>query len=39
MSGHNLDKDNNCRELLKQKNFVFDMTIGCNEVWINKDNL
>ena len=39
MSGHNLNKDNSCRELLTQKNFVFDMTIGCNEVWINKNNL
>lgn len=35
----NEDGKNKCetaRQILKEKGFEFDMTLGCNEVWINK---
>jgi len=30
------NKNQQCRELMTKHGFIFDMTIGCNEVWINK---
>jgi FkbM family methyltransferase len=39
MAKHELDKDESCRDFLKSKGFIFDMFIGCNEVWINKKNI
>lgn len=39
MSKYNLEHDENCRNILKEKKFKFDMTIGCNELWINKNNI
>lgn len=37
MAKHDLKKDDECRNLLKSKNFTFDGEIGCNEIWINKN--
>jgi hypothetical protein len=37
MAKHDLVKDDECREFLIKKGFGFDMEIGCNEVWINKN--
>lgn len=34
---HNLVKDEECRNFLRKKGFEFDMEIGCNEVWINRN--
>jgi len=38
MAKHDLEKDENCRKFLISKNFEFEGEIGCNEVWINKNN-
>lgn len=35
MDGHNSDKDEKCRELLKEKKFIFMERIGINELWKN----
>lgn len=36
---HSFDENKNelCREILRKNNFEFDMVIGCNEVWVNKN--
>ena len=34
---HDLIKDDQCREFLNKKGFEFDMEIGCNEIWVNKN--
>jgi hypothetical protein len=38
---HNIDieKDNNCRSILKNNNFTYYNTICCNEIWINNNYL
>lgn len=36
MDNHNSIKDENCRNLLKDKGFIYDMRIGLDEVWIKK---
>ncbi len=36
MAKHDLNKDEECRVILKSKGFEFDSILGCNEVWINK---
>jgi FkbM family methyltransferase len=33
-----LIKDENCRKILADNGFEFEMSIGCNELWINKKN-
>jgi FkbM family methyltransferase len=33
---HN-DRNKECRDIMLKNNFTFEMTIGCNEVWINKN--
>ncbi len=38
MAKHDLEKDESCRKFLISKNFEFEGEIGCNEVWINKNN-
>lgn len=35
---HDIEKDEACREILRQNGFNLDSEIGCNEVWINKNN-
>lgn len=35
---HDLDKDEACREILRQNGFNFSSDLGCNEIWINKNN-
>lgn len=35
MAKYDIKKDNECRKFLKEKNFVFECEIGCNEIWIN----
>ncbi len=37
MSKFDLLKDDHCRQILKKNNFTFDTTIGCNELWVNKN--
>ena len=37
MAKHDLVKDDECRDFLSKKGFEFDMELGCNEVWINKN--
>jgi len=37
LSKYDLDKDEECRKFLSNKGFEFDMIIGNNEVWINKN--
>lgn len=37
ISKYDLVKDDECRNFLIGKGFEFDMHIGCNEVWINKN--
>jgi len=39
MAKFNLEKDEKCRDFLRSKGFVYDMDLGCNEVWINKNNM
>jgi len=36
LDGHNGDKDNQCREILKNNGFTFDVKICINEFWVNK---
>ena len=31
------EKDNQCRDLLKEKGFTFDRILGSNDIWINKN--
>lgn len=38
MAKHDLEKDETCREILRQNGFELDGEIGCDEVWINKNN-
>jgi FkbM family methyltransferase len=38
MSDYNLEKNQECRDIMISNGFEFDMVIGCNEVWINHKN-
>jgi FkbM family methyltransferase len=38
MAKYESNKDEDCRKFLISKGFEFDSIIGCNEVWINKNN-
>lgn len=33
-----IDKDNECREILKENGFSFIKRIGGNDIWVNKEN-
>lgn len=37
LDGHNPEKDENCRKLLREKNFSFVENIGINELWKNSN--
>jgi FkbM family methyltransferase len=39
ISKYDEKKDQQCKDFLKSKGFVFESNIGCNEVWINKKNI
>lgn len=36
--GHDELRNNLCRDFMSGKKFVFDMVLGCNEVWVNHKN-
>lgn len=36
LDGHNLEKDNMCRQILKENGFTFEKRMCINEFWINK---
>ena len=38
MTSYDEEKNELCREIMRKNNLEFDMIIGCNEVWINKNN-
>ena len=37
LDNRNEKKDNQCRDLLKEKGFTFDRILGSNDIWINKN--
>ena len=37
LDNHNKDKDEKCRTILREKGFTFDIVMGGNEFWINKN--
>jgi hypothetical protein len=37
LDGHNVNKDDNCRKILKNNGFVFKKRLSINEFWINKN--
>lgn len=39
MAHHDFEKDEKCRKILIENNFILDSYIGCNEVWININNM
>ena len=38
MEGHDKEKDEKCREILKNNGFELSFPLGCNEVWVNENN-
>jgi hypothetical protein len=38
MAGHDKEKDEKCREILKNNGFKLSFPLGCNEVWVNENN-
>ena len=37
LDDRNKEKDEKCRDLLKEKGFTFDRALGSNDIWINKN--
>jgi FkbM family methyltransferase len=37
LDGHNINKDDNCRKILKKNGFVFKKRLCINEFWINEN--
>lgn len=37
LDSHNKDKDEKCRKILREKGFTFDISMGGNEFWINRN--
>ncbi len=35
LDGHNKEKDENCREILKKNGFIYDIRVNIDEYWIN----